>query len=293
LDKPLTILNPKYLIDHEAALRAEAKQIKVIYTDLDNTLLGPGASLFLGPDQQYSLEPARALVALMRAGIDLVPVSGRNNAQLREVCRLIGLQNYIAELGCLLFYGQGREVFVNHDFPIPPNRTLHQAITDTGAPALLLDRFRGRLEYHTPWSNQQECTHLFRGFIDANQANNLLAGEGFYDLRIVDNGRCRAVGTLGALPEIHAYHLLPKDASKASAIRADQRERGFARQETIALGDSRADLEMADAVGSFFLVSDNFSAEPELAREIARCENAYVTSRKMGLGWAEVASLLV
>jgi hypothetical protein len=120
-----------------------------------------------------------------------------------------------------------------------------------------------------------------------------LSEHGLSSLRIVDNGHCRTNGTLSLLPEVHAYHLLPKGASKASAITADQRRRGFTPEETIALGDSRADLEMAEVVGSFFLVNDNFSKEPALARDILQHENAYVTSKKMGLGWAEVASLLL
>lgn len=287
------IMPLKYLAKYGTRLRRENPRTKVVYTDLDNTLLGPRASLFIGPDHKYSLEPAEALVGLMRAGIDVVPVSGRNNAQLREVSRLIGLPNYIAELGCLIYYDHGREVVKNHNFVVPPTKTLHEAITDSGAPALLLDRFRGRLEYHTPWSTRQECTHLFRGYIDVTEANNILAGESFSDLRILDNGRCNTTGALAPLPEIHAYHLLPRDAGKASAIVADQQRRGIAREETIALGDSQADLEMADVVGSFFLVNNDFSREPELERAIRGYENAYVTSKTMGLGWAEVASLLL
>lgn len=290
---PAILPEPRYLADYGPSAKKSIGLTRVVYTDLDNTLLGPRASLFLGPDHKYSLEPAKALVGLMEAGIDIVPVSGRNNTQLKELARLLGISNYIAEMGCLIFYDQGRDVLQNHSFTVPEGMNLHQAIEETGAPALLLDRFRGRFEYHTPWSRNQKCTHLFRGLIDVGEANRFLSEKGFSNLRIADNGRCRSMGNFESLPEVHAYHLLPKEAGKASAIRADCARRSLAREETIAIGDSVADLEMADAVGSFFLVENEISSKPGLAEALAEHENTYITSKRMGLGWAEVAGLLL
>lgn len=283
----------KHIDEYGPRLRQVGRGLKVVYTDLDNTLLGPDASLFLGPDRQYSLEPARALVALLDAGIEVTPVSGRNHAQLHELARLIGLRSYIAELGCLIFYEQGREVFANHTFPVPAGRNLRQAIADSGAPTLLLDSYQGRFEYHLPWSERQECTHLFRGLIDVEEANGLLAEGGFSDLRLADNGRCRSSDTLARLPETHAYHLLPRNAGKASAIRADQKLRGFSPAESVAFGDSLADLEMAQAVGSFFLVKNDISADPALDGALGDYSNVYSTRNSMGVGWAEAVSLLL
>jgi len=283
----------KHVDEYGPRLRQVGRCLKVVYTDLDNTLLGPDASLFLGPDRRYSLEPARALVALLSAGVEITPVSGRNNAQLHELARLTGLRSYIAELGCLIFYEQGREVFANHDFPVPEGWNLRQAVADSGAPALLLDSYDGRLEYHTPWSEKQECTHLFRGLIDVEEANKLLAQNGFSGLRLVDNGRCRSSDTLARLPETHAYHLLPRKAGKASAIRADQKRRGLSPKETVAFGDSLADLEMAEAVGSFFLVRNDISADPALTSALGDYSNVYSTTNSMGVGWAEAVSLLL
>lgn len=267
--------------------------IKVIYTDLDNTLLGPKSSIFIAPDKTYTLEPARALLAVVEAGIDVVVISGRNDYQLREICRVLGLENYIAELGCMLFYDQGREAVKNYHYPVPAGKTLHRAIADSGAPAFLLEHFKGRLEYHTPWSKNQKCTHLFRGFIDVHLANGLLAIEGFNNLRVVDNGGSRSQGDLEPLPEIRVYHLLPKDTNKASAIIADQERRGLSFEETIALGDSLADLEMAGAVGAFFLVADGIGDDSRLSAEFMTYRNTYLTTQKMGLGWAEVARLVL
>ncbi len=278
---------------YEPALRKVSSHVRAVYTDLDHTLLGPDASLFLGPDRRYSLEPARALVGLLEAGIDVVPVSGRNNTQLKELARLFGLSNYVAELGCATYYEQGRKVVANHSFPVPAGSNLNQAIAASGAPALLLLEYQGLLEYHTPWSTRQECTHLFRGQVDIDEANIRLNDEGFSGLRLIDNGRCRSSTTLNSLPETHAYHLLPSEAGKAAAIRADQKHRNFSPAETIAFGDSLADLEMAAAVGLFFLVRNDLSTQPQIAKTVESIQNVYVTDSTMGLGWAEVVSKLL
>ena len=57
-----------------------------------------------------------------------------------------------------------------------------------GAPALLLSHYAGRLEYHAPCHLDREVSHLFRGSVDADEANALLAAEGHAGLRLVDNG---------------------------------------------------------------------------------------------------------
>lgn len=286
-------MRSRLITDQTPEVLARLQDVKVIYTDLDNTLLGPKGSIFSAPDNIYTLEPARALLALVEAGIDVVIISGRNDYQLREICRLLGLKSYIAELGCMLFYDQGREAVKNYRYPVPEGFTLHRAIADSGAPAFLLERFKGQLEYHTPWSQNQKCTHLFRGFIDVREANGLLAAEGFGNLRLVDNGGGHSKGKPAPLPEIRVYHLLPRDTNKATAIIADQKRRGVGPEETIALGDSLADLEMAGAVGTFFLVADGISDNSQLSAEFMTYKNSFLTTEKMGLGWAEVAGLVL
>jgi hydroxymethylpyrimidine pyrophosphatase-like HAD family hydrolase len=54
----------------------------------------------------------------------------------------------------------------------------------------------------------------------------------------------------------HVYHLVPRAASKARAVAFHMRARGHAREETIAIGDSREDLGAAEAVGTFWLVAN-------------------------------------
>ena len=73
--------------------------VRCVYTDLDGTLLGRGASLFRDAEGQFTLLPARALEACHRAGAEVVIKSGRRRAQVMEDARLLGQSAYIFEMG--------------------------------------------------------------------------------------------------------------------------------------------------------------------------------------------------
>src|SRR3954467_430451 len=73
--------------------------IRCVYTDLDGTLLGQGASLFRTADGDFTLLAARALEACHRAGVEVVIKSGRRRAQVMEDARLLGQTSYIFEVG--------------------------------------------------------------------------------------------------------------------------------------------------------------------------------------------------
>ena len=73
--------------------------IRCVYTDLDGTLLGKGASLFRTADGEFTLLAARALEACHRAGVEVVIKSGRRRAQVMEDARLLGQSSYIFEVG--------------------------------------------------------------------------------------------------------------------------------------------------------------------------------------------------
>ena len=92
--------------------------------------------------------------------------------------------------------------------------------------------YAGRLEYHDPWHRGREVSHLFRGLVDAFEANALLAEHGHGGLRLVDNGAMHAGAHAPAGPaEPRAYHLIPAGVSKARAVaRAHARARLRARR---------------------------------------------------------------
>src|SRR3954452_17178973 len=124
--------------------------IRCVYTDLDGTLLGRGASLFRDAEGTFTLLPARALEACHRAGVEVVIKSGRRKAQVMEDARLIGQTSYIYEVGCGLVV-DGEETLLTGELRPREGKTVHQLIEESGAPALLLRSYEGRLEPHAPW----------------------------------------------------------------------------------------------------------------------------------------------
>ena len=56
--------------------------------------------------------------------------------------------------------------------------------------------------------------------------------------------------------QTHAYHLVPCEVSKAAAVAAHARARGYAPEDCIAVGDSVEDLEVSASVGRFFVVAN-------------------------------------
>ena len=221
--------------------------IRCVYTDLDGTLLGKGASLFRTAEGEFTLLAARALEACHRAGVEVVIKSGRRRAQVMEDARLLGQSSYIFEVGSGMVI-DGELTFLTGELQPRPGESVHRQIASSGAPELLLTRYEGRLEPHSPWHLDREVSHLFRGRVDAREANELLAGAGHEGLRLVDNGE---IG-----PDTHTFHLIPASASKAGAVAAHMRARGYAREECVGVGDSREDLEVAGVVGRFFLVAN-------------------------------------
>jgi hydroxymethylpyrimidine pyrophosphatase-like HAD family hydrolase len=209
--------------------------LRAVYTDLDGTLLGQGASLFRTAEGEFTLLAARALEACHRAGVEVVIKSGRRRAQVMEDARLLG-------------------------------QSVHDQIAATGAPELLLARYDGRLEYHAPFHVGREVSHVFRGSVDAGEANELLGAEGYSALRLVDNGE---IG-----PGTHTFHLIPAQVSKARAVAAHMRARGYAREECVGVGDSREDLEVAGVVGRLFLVANAVAGDTSAFPNVVRTEAA-------------------
>jgi hydroxymethylpyrimidine pyrophosphatase-like HAD family hydrolase len=246
--------------------------LRCVYTDLDGTLLGRGASLFRDADGAFTLLPARALEACFRAGVEVVPMSGRRREMLFEDARLLGLSSFVFEMGGGMVL-DGEATFLTGELQPRDGRSVYELIDETGAPRLLLDHFEGRLEYHEPWHEGREVTHLLRGLVDVGEANAVLAERELGYLRLVDNGHISPKPSLRELPgQPHAYHLLPSAVSKAAGVRAHMRARGYAREECIAVGDSAEDLEVADVVGRFFLVA-NAAANGGGSAEVTEAAN--------------------
>jgi len=221
--------------------------LRCVYTDLDGTLLGAGASLFRDGAGGFTLLPARALEACHRSGVEVVLKSGRRKEQVMEDARLIGQSAYIYEIGSGLVI-DGEEHFLCGPYAPRDGLSPHDLIGDAGAPALLERSFGDAIEPHAPWHLDRYVSHLYRGTLDVGEANALLEREGHGDLRLVDNGEIEDGGSV--------YHLVPAVASKAAAVEFHMRARGFEPEQCIAVGDSLEDLGVAEVVGRFFMVAN-------------------------------------
>ena len=220
-------------------------------------------------------------------------MSGRREPQVHEDARLMGQTSYIYEAGCA-FAIDGETTLLTGD--LVPDEDGHGLRADRGARAsrsCSSSTSTGRLEYHAPWHHGRVLSHLFRGKVDVDEANALLGEHGDDDLRLLDNG---AIGR--PMPAIegptHAYHLVPSVVSKAGAVAAHARARGYDPADCIAVGDSVEDLEVAASVGRFFVVANGPERDPGLRAALSAWDNVTVTEGSMGDGFYEaVVSTLV
>jgi phosphoglycolate phosphatase len=258
-------------------------QMRCLYVDLDGTLLGRGASLLHDGEGNVTIDGVRAVQACLRAGVEVVLMSGRRRAQVFEDARLLGQSSYIFEAGACVVL-EGEEHWLTGEL-MPGELSIADQIERSGAPALLLEHYAGRLEYHEPWHLQREVSHLFRGLVDASEVDSLLVERGHADLRLVDNGVVhRRSAALADLPHVRGYHLVPAGASKAAAVAFHRRAREYAREETFAVGDSREDLACAAEVDGFWLVANAVERDPSMREAIAVHENVRVAEAGHGPG---------
>jgi phosphoglycolate phosphatase len=256
---------------------------RCLYLDLDSTLLGRGASMLHDGEGNVTIDGVRAVQACLRAGVEVVLMSGRRRAQVMEDARLLGQSSYIYEAGACVVL-DGEEHWLTGEL-LPGELTIAEQIERSGAPALLLERYSGRLEYHEPWHVQREVSHLFRGLVDAGEVDGVLIEHGHANLRLVDNGVVnRRSEALAALPHVRGYHLVPAGASKVAAVALHRRARGYARADTFAVGDSREDLACAAEVDTFWLVANALERDPSIREAIAGRENVRVCDAGHGPG---------
>jgi hypothetical protein len=257
--------------------------MRCLYLDLDGTLLGARASMLHDGEGKVSIDGIRAVQACLRADVEVVLMSGRRRAQLFEDARVLGQSSFIFEAGACVVL-EGEEHWLTGDL-MPGKLSIAEQIERSGAPEMLLEQYRGRLEYHDPWHVEREVSHLFRGLVEAAEVDRLLAERGHENLRLVDNGVVsRRSEALAALPHVRGYHLVPAGASKAAAVAFHRRARGYAREETFAVGDSREDLACAAEVGAFWLVANALDRDETMRETMAAHDNVRVTEAGHGSG---------
>ena len=221
--------------------------MRCLYVDLDGTLLGPGASLLRGADGRFSALGVRALEACSRADVEVVLYSAAPAASVFESARLIGSSSYIFELGCGLVLDGELEWLTGGLVPVAEAGSIYDQIEASGAPALLLERFAGQLEYHTPWSVGREVSHLFRGAVDLDEVRRRArptrasTGCAWSTTASCASTPSRCPACRSSTPTTW----FPAAASKARAVARHMQARGYTPEECIAVGDSREDMDAA------------------------------------------------
>jgi len=266
-------------------------RVKVLYADVDGTMVGPLGNLLWDSHRTPMLTAAEALVRAAREGLEVVALTGRARAGMFEFARVLGLQSWICELGGIRIYDRGETVVHEHGaFPGGgvPAEELHKAVE------LLLESYPGRLEEHSPWNASRESSFLLRGDVPTDEAEERLAEAGFRWATLTDNGVIpHRYETLPDTERTRAYHLLPRGVSKVAGVAADRDYRGLDRSECAMVGDAAADLEVRPEVGRCFLTRNGLDKDPSLAWVTEPGSGVEVTKSGHGEGFAEVVHRLL
>jgi hydroxymethylpyrimidine pyrophosphatase-like HAD family hydrolase len=264
---------------------------RIVYSDLDGTMVGPRGSFWHSAERNLIAEPAAALFDLHRAGIPLVLVSGRTHAQVVEAARILAADGAIADLGAVVSWNAGRQVQVLPG-ALPAEyagRTPVSVMTELGIVEKLLAENPDRLEWHAPWHTEHTADALLRGRVDPLAVDARLAELGAGWLTLQDNGALPATSRMTLAPDPrppHVYHLMPRGISKGLAIAWDLQRRGLQPGDAVAIGDSVSDLEMAPVVGRLWITRNGADVEG-MPERMAALANVSITARAMGEGWAE------
>ena len=287
--------NTKYKLfdDYKDKIKKDLKDLKVIYTDLDGTLFNDQGCIIKDCEGNFYFEVVKLFERIAKKNWDIVLVSGRNKLQLRYNSMLVGVKNYITELGSELVHNLGEKVYVTFD-----SEKYNYEITKCGRDlvniiTILKDAFPNKIDSNLDWSIDRTFNALFFGDVDLEKANKILKDAGYGGLVLVDNGFSKLVKLNLDVENMRIYNLMPRGVDKSSAIKLDKELRNFKDSNCIALGDSIEDLKMAPVVKYFFLMRDAIERDGDILNSLCNFDNVFVTKHRMNRGWAEVMKYLV
>ncbi len=282
----------KFFKDYKKEIKNQLTNLKVIYSDLDGTLLNDKGCLIKDVEGKFFFDVVKLFKRISENNWDIVLASGRNKLQLKYNAMLLGVRNYIPELGCEMVYDFGEKVYPTFDvskykYEIGKGGKDLIKIID-----IFKNEFPGKIDSHIDWSMERTYNALFFGDIDLEKANNLLFENGYEGLSLVDNGYSNLVNLKLNVNHLRIYNLVPKGVDKSVAIKLDKKIRDLNSLDCIALGDSVEDLKMAKEVSYFFLMKDSIDKDPKIIDSVKNYDNVFITSKYMNRGWAEVIKYL-
>ncbi len=293
-----------FLTDSDpAAVRERLARVRCVFTDLDGTMFGPGSCALVNAAGEPCLDFAATLNALKRAGIEVVPCSGRNRSMLHEDTRVLGLNSYIGEMGGLIMLDRERNEweYCTGTMPFDPasGLTPHQVIERTGVCDRIIERWPGLIEYHNDMSTgykYREVTVGMRGEVPDAEVQAMLDATGL-PLTWGDNGFLNYVSapTTLELPEGvrgRAFNIQPAGLGKDGAIKRFCELRGIDAASTLAIGDSASDFLMAEAVDTFILVENGFK-DPGAEAFLEAHAGAFAVHGRTIDGWVNAMRLVL
>jgi len=287
--------NTKYKLfdDYKDKIKRDLKDLKVIYTDLDGTLFNDQGCIIKDCEGNFYFEVVKLFEKIAQKNWDIVLVSGRNKLQLRYNSMLVGVKNYITELGSELVHNLGEKVYVTFDSEKYSYEITKCGIDLVNIIKILKEAFPNKIDSNLDWSIDRTFNALFFGDVDLEKANRILKDAGYGGLVLVDNGFSKLVKLNLDVENMRIYNLMPRGVDKSSAIKLDKELRNFKDSNCIALGDSIEDLKMAPVVKYFFLMRDAIERDGDILNSLCNFDNVFVTKHRMNRGWAEVMKYLV
>lgn len=289
-----------------ADMAERLSRVRHVITDTDNTMVSHGRAL-CSTDGSPSVELASTLIDLTRAGVDVVPCTGRNRAMIREDVRLLGLSGWIGEMGGVLCLHEGADSdwrYFTADMPFDEScgKTPHDVIWETGVVDRLLERWYDCLETYNDNNigyQYREVTVALRGAVIEDEAQAMLDETGL-PLYLADNGFVSRITGPTILPtfedgkvtDVHTYHITPRGLDKGSATKRYIELMGWDPDEVIACGDSPADCAMAPHVGTFLLMR-NGANNPKTQAALAGAGNAFVSASDSTDGFCQAMRTLL
>ena len=82
-------------------LAERLRKVRYVITDADGTMF-TGAKATVNTAGEPCAELVQTLVELTRAGVSVIPCTGRNRAMIMEDARVLGFPGWIAEMGGVL-----------------------------------------------------------------------------------------------------------------------------------------------------------------------------------------------
>ena len=278
-------------------LAERLRRVKYVISDADGTMF-TGAKATVNTAGEPSAELVQVLVELQKAGVSVIPCTGRNRAMIQEDARVLGMPGWIAEMGGVVCTRQSSNPewhYFTGDMPYEEGcgKTPHDVICETGVIDEMLERWAGKLEtYHDNGIGYEyrEVTVALRGAVPEEELQDMLDACGL-PLYLSDNGMVSRISGETTLdcdrdhPQgIHTYHITPAGVSKGTGIVRFVELAGLDPDEVLGAGDSPADCVIADAVGTFLFMCNGLTHE-RAAEELAARNNILVSTERATDGW--------